>query len=831
MMNTRIIILFLTGVLSLVTSIRAADFDMAAFDKATQKLASYKFGDRKIDLDQIENLVSAASADTRVCPQVEQRLLNLLAEATTYDSRQFICRLLRTIGTAKSVESLEPLLTDPEMSHMARFALGRIEAPEAGQALLRALGKTQGNLQAGVINTLAQRHYSQAAPEIADLVSSSTPEVALAAIRALGRLGGENAAKALTQARSSASESAKIEIDNALLTCAETFVVDGKMSRAAEIYRNFYTGDYPVQFRIAGFRGLALSQVENADQLLLEAIKGNDPALRQSAVGMLSLTKDDKTKNLLVSLVQSSTPDVQELSIIALAERGEVSAAPAVIQATGSEHENVRLAAYEALGELGNEDAVDCLAKAAATASEREKQIARGSLGRIKGTGIDQALIRAANTGDPKSRKEVIQAIGLRNNRSAFAPLYRIAETEPEATVRQAAILSAGRLGAGPELKQLVDLAVAPKDPDDRSTIQESIALTFNNIDDRNEQANPVISALKSAPKEAKPVLLGLLNQPATPEALAVVRAALKSDEPSIVDAAIHTLSDWPNSDPAGDLYEVAATTTNTSHRALALRSYVHMGEVSTESTPIYVKAMKLAGNDEEIKMVLSGLGNADTLEALELAEKYMTREGVKTEASLAAVQVAGHYSGQNPLRARATLDRVITEAQNESIRTQARDALKHMDDFKDYLIAWKGVGPYKMPGVKDGLLVFGTPFEPEKNPDSPSLRWVRIRTEFDSDKRFNVASTFGQTDYCCAYLRTQIWSPEEQEAKVRWDADDFIKGWINGGEVAGGTLKLRKGNNTLLLKVGNHEGGWSFSCKLLKPDGASIKGLRCEPN
>lgn len=830
-MNTRIIVLFLTGFLSLATSTWAADFTMSAFDQETHKLKSYKFGEQKIDLARIEELVSAAAVDARARPQVEERLLRILAEATTYDSRQFICRLLKIVGTAKSVESLEPLLTDPEMSNLARFALLGIVAPEADQALLRALGKTDGNLQAGVINTLAQRHYRPAAPEITGLVSSSTPEVAVAAIRALGRFGGENAVKALTQARPSASEAAKIEIDNALLACAETSVADGKLSQAAEIYRNFYTGDYPAQFRIAGFRGLALSQVENADQLLLEAIKGSDPALRVSAVGMLSLIKDDKTKNLLVSLVQSSPPDVQELSIIALAERGEVGAAPAVIQAAASEHENVRRAAYEALGELGNADAVDCLAKAAATASGREKQIARGSLGRIKGPGIDQALIRAANTGDPQSREEVIQAIGLRGNRAAFPTLYQIAETEPEATVRQAAILSAGRLGAAPEMKQLVDLALAPKDPADRLTIRKAILLTFNVIGDSDEQANPVISALKSAPTEAKPVLLSLLSKPATSEALAVARAALKSDEPLIVDAAIHTLSDWPNADPADDLYEVAATTMNQSQRALAFQSYVHMGELSTESTPIYVKAMKLAANDDEIKTVLSGLGNADTLEALELAEKYMMREGFKTEASIAAVQVAGHYAGQNPSRARETLEHILAEASTDNLKAQARDTLKHIDDFKDLLLAWKCVGPYTMPGVNDGLLVFGTPFEPEKNPDNKSLRWIRLRDEFDNDKRFNLAATFGPIDACCAYLRTQIYSPEEQQAKVLWDADDYIKGWINGDEVAGGTLKLRKGNNTLLLKAGNEGGGWCFRCKLLKPDGTSIKGLKCEPN
>ncbi len=805
---------------------------MTAFNEATQNLKSYKFGEREIDLPHIEALVASAAVDTLARPKVEERLLGILAKATNYDSRQFICRQLRIIGTAKSVKSLEPLLTDPEMSSMARFALGGIEAPEADQALLRTLGKTEGNLKAGVINSLAQRHYREATPEIAGLVGSTNPEVALAAIKALGRLGGDPkyTAKVLTQARPTASEIDKIEIDNSLLACAESFAANGKTSRALEIYRNFYTGDYPVQFRIAGLRGLALTQAESADQLLMEAIKGSDPDLRRSAVGMLTLTKDEKTKNLLIDLVKSATPDVQELSIIALAERGELGAAPAVIEVTGSEHENVRVAAYEALGEIGNENAIDCLAKAAASGTVREKQTARVSLERIKGPGIDEALIRAANAGDPNSRREVIQAIGLRENPSAFSALYQIAETEPEATVRRAAIISAGRIGAAPEMKQLVDLALAPKDPDDRSTIQKAILLTFNKIGDSDGQANPVIAALKSAPTEAKPVLLGLLSQPATPEALAVVRAALKSDEPTTVDAAIQTLSDWPNADPADNLYEVASTTTNQPQRAVAFQGYVHMGELSTESTPIYVKAMDLAINDDEIKMVLSGLGNADTLEALELAEKYMMREGFKTEASIAAMKVATHYAGQNPPRARATLEHILAEAATDNIKAQAQAALKHMDDFKDYLTAWKCVGPYTMPGVNDGLLVFGTPFEPEKNPDSPSLRWIRIRDEFDENKRFNLSSTFGQIDACSVYLRTQIYSPEEQEVKVVWDADDYVKGWINGKVIAGGKLKLQKGYNTLLLKAGNEGGGWCVGCKLLKLDGSSIKGLLCEP-
>lgn len=832
-MNTGIFALLLTGVLCLAASGRTAGFEMATFDRATAALKSYKFGEDKVDVNRIEELVSAAAPDVRTRREVEQRLLNILTVATTYDSRQFICRLLVTVGTAGSVGSLEGMLADPELSHMARYALGRIQAPEAAQALHRALGKTQGNLQAGIINTLAQRAYRPSAPEIAKLVASPNQEVAISAIRAMGRFGGKESVASLRRARPSSSESMRIEIDDALLACAEAYIVEGKKRQAVEIYRAFYSETYSTQLKVAGLRGLAAARGEDAGDLLEKAIRGNDPALRQNAVGLLSLMKGKKTTERLVGLLKSLPPDGQELVIRALAERGDVTATRAVIQATGSQQELARLAAYEALGTMGSTDplaSIACLAKAAGSTNEREKQVARTSLARMKGPGVEQQLIQALQAGDPKSRQEVIRAIGERNTPSTFPALYQVAKTEPEAIVRQEAIRSAGKVATATEWKPLVDLAVAPRNPGDRSAIEEAITTVFSRMDDKNAQAHPIIVALQHAPNEAKPLLLALLSQPATPEAYAAVQAALKSNDDSTVDAAIRALGDWPNAAPIDDLYEIASTRSNSTHRALALRSYVRMATLVEESTPVYVKAMKLAEGDSEIKMVLGGLGNADTLVALELAEQYLKRESLKAEASQAAVQVASNYGWQNPIRARETLYRIVAEAQHDRIRSQARDALSRMDAYKTYLLTWKGCGPYTLPNVSDGRQVFDTAFEPEKSPDNRDLRWVTVRTVLEGDKRVNLEATFGTVDYCCAYLRTQIWSPVEQEARVVWDADDYIKGWMNGQLPTGGTLKLREGTNTFLLKVGDHGGGWNFNCRLLKPDGSPIEGLKFVP-
>ena len=59
-------------------------------------------------------------------------------------AKDFVCRKLAIIGTAESVPALAALLPDKDLSHMARYALERIPAPEAAKALREALAKTSG---------------------------------------------------------------------------------------------------------------------------------------------------------------------------------------------------------------------------------------------------------------------------------------------------------------------------------------------------------------------------------------------------------------------------------------------------------------------------------------------------------------------------------------------------------------------------------------------------------------------------------------------------------------------------------------------------------------
>jgi HEAT repeat protein len=813
-----------------LTAVDTAAVETEKLVSSIDTLKSYKYGNTGgVDLRWVETQVGMASKDSSIRRQIEQKLIEALTVVKTNDAKQFLCRQLRTIGTAKAVPQLESMLTDPEISHMARYALGRIEAPEAGVALHKALKKTSGKLKAGIINTLVKANYGRALGDFMGLIGNTDKDVAIAAIRATGHFPCSSSVSALRRARRSADKDIQVEIDAALLTSAEIFLANGDKKRSAAIYEDFYSGKYPGYLRVAGLRGLAAARGEGAAGLLVEAIKGNDADLRRNAIGMMALIKGKKTTDIFVKLSKSLPADGQEQVVRSLSSRGDVSAVSAIIEMTSSEYENVRLAALEALGDIGNAQAIKYLAKSAAKASDREKRIARSSLVRMGGDGINKAFISELNTGDSETRVEVIRAIGQRSTQDAFSTLYKVAKTDIDASVRSEAILSMGRVCKTTDLETLVQLAVNPKEPVDRSSVEKAIVIVFNKMEDNNAQATPVIFALSKASDEAKPVLLRLLTRCATSQAFDAVRASVKSSNKNVSDAAIRALGDWPNAAPIEELYHIASSSTNSVHKVLALRSYIRMAELTQDPMEAYTNAMKLASRADEIRLVLGGLHHAGTLEALEMAEEYMADETLKAEAYMAGVKVANVYCWQDGARARITLDKIIADAPNDNIRNQAKDVINKMEKYKGLIAVWKGAGPYRLKGVNDGRRVFETHFAPEKKPNTEAVRWQIVTPSFEGDNRINLEKTFGNIDYCCAYLRTIIHCPTEQDARLKVEADDYIRAWLNGKQIIQ-DMKLRRGANNFMLKVGDNGGGWNFKCQIIKPDGSKLEGLKFEP-
>jgi len=140
------------------------------------------------------------------------------------------------IGTAASVPSLAALLGDADNSHMARFALERIPAAEAAQALRDALSTVPASLQIGMIESLGGRGDAASVPALARLLTGDA-KLATAAATALGHIHTPEALAALSSADPLAAAGVGRAVVDARLVAAEALLASGKRAEARNVYQ------------------------------------------------------------------------------------------------------------------------------------------------------------------------------------------------------------------------------------------------------------------------------------------------------------------------------------------------------------------------------------------------------------------------------------------------------------------------------------------------------------------------------------------------------------------------------------------------------------------
>ena len=221
-------------------------------EQAIEALKTYDYGVDRHVLDPIDEAAVSTRNNPAARKDLESQLLVVLQSNAPRDAKDYVCRQLRTIGTAASVPALEALLADPDLSHMARYALERIPDAQAGQALERQLRKLNGLLLIGVISSLGTR--GQGVSLLRPLLQDSDEAVARAAAIALGRIASVEADKALASAKSRPALS--VVFADASMACAEKLLATGHAKEAKATYQRLLKNNPPELVRLAAERGL-----------------------------------------------------------------------------------------------------------------------------------------------------------------------------------------------------------------------------------------------------------------------------------------------------------------------------------------------------------------------------------------------------------------------------------------------------------------------------------------------------------------------------------------------------------------------------------------------
>ena len=581
--------------------------------------------------------------------------------------------------------------------------------------------------------------------------------------------------------------------------------------------------------------------------MVIDALKSDDPQMQTGAITIVREIPGEQVTQALVQELPKLSAAAQVQLLSALADRGDTLALPTVVEATQSPEESVRMAALRAIGQLGNASSVPLLAERAAASRGAEQRAARESLYRLRGAEVDAAILQNLASAKPEVKVELIGAIGERNIAGGVEPLLAAAKEE-DRKVRLESFQVLKVVAKPEQLPALLNLLLEVKSESDRNEAEKMVAAVAHKIEDKNRQAAAVLAVLPNVKDVVnRASLLRVLGRIGDSSSLPALRAALSSREPEIQDATIRALSDWPTAEPVPDLLKVAQTAENRVHKVLALRGFVRLlglesGRSAEETLDLYKKAMDLAGDASEKKRVLSGLASTKSLAALNMAAEYLDDLTLHLEAESAAVQIAQGVYGSYPQRTREVLQKVIQGTKNDTLREQAQQVISQAERFDDCITAWQVSGPY-MKENADGQGLFDVAFAPEQQGQEAKWRIMPAGTSPDQPWLIELdkdAALAGENRV--AYLRTRIWSPKEQKARLELGSDDGAKVWLNGQVVHANNatrpatpgedkadVTLKEGWNPLLVKLTQSAGEWALCARLRGPDGGKLEGLKVE--
>lgn len=831
---------------AIIASVIASLFAIAtARADVYQDAAKYRFGESRTNLATIEAEIRVAPAAQY--PELEAKLLAVLqSPEATADAKRYLVRMLGTVGSAKSVPALAALLADEQLSDCARLALEPMADKAAGNALRDALGKTKGRLLAGIIGSVGLRRDADAVKLLAALTKDPDSDVAAAAIAALGEIGTRSATETL------AKISPGVPVARARLACANHLAADGERSAANSIFTELGDPSQPPAIREGALVGLVSNQKKDkAARLLVDAIHGDNSAIRSAAVRVFFKSADTALQRTVVEQLPAMNPAGQTALLAVLGDLPAVPARETLVKMLDQGPDQaLRISLMECLVAHGDAEDVPMLMKIALGQNRDESECAKRVLAQMHKPGASEALAKLLPTADASAREIVLAAIVARRSPAAVPVLMKLANTS-DAAVAAGALKSIGQIGSATDVSGLVDSILAASDDKVRDGAVASIAAICQRTEHLEPCAKPILAGLTTAPSvAAKCALLRLLPRLKSAEALAAVRQLVKNSDAQLSESALRALADWPDLAAAPSLLDIARTSSDEKLGVLALRGCTRLAGANApapERIGLLKNVIEIAKRPDEKREAIAALANIPATESADLIEPFMKDPALSLDAATALTRIAKDIGTLHRERFVTLMQQVKTmSGATDLLRQSADEAVKAMNNSGQadgYIIGWLIAGPYMKEGKDVGAL-FDEVFDAEK-PGASGVAWKAISAPARNGARIIAIDQFvGGGDNRVAYLRTTIQSDTAQDVLLETGSDDGAKIWLNDKQVVAANnvrpctpgsektkIRLKAGSNTLLVKITQGGGQWEFCARLRSTSGGEAQGLTVAPS
>ena len=819
-------------------------FNQDSLASMLRRISAYQYGDSRAAMADLNEFIRDVDDLPAVRDRTENLFLQFLGGDATLAGKQFICTRLAVIGSEASVPRLSMMLLDSATTDMALFAMESIEGSKVDEALLRALPTSKVRTIIGIISALRNRRVQSATSVLRPLVAHPDSALATVAVSALGNIGTLAALEALESSKQSIKPQVRSHLQDALLVCADHLCKEANKDRGLAVYKELNVDGESIPIRSAALRGTILADPGNAAALISKTLRSKDTELHPTVVQLVREMSGIENVRAIARTFPDLPPAGQAQLIASLAHQRDAEIQKIVVEAASSKNPDVRGAALRTLGRSGDATVVALLADAASSQGPEQKE-ARASLYELNAPGVEDAIIAALPRAEARVKVELIKAIAERKMSSATPLLLQTAK-DPSAPVRIESARVLKVLAGADQLPAMVGFLAIAKDETERRDLEMSVVATARRIPNPAKQDEAVLAVYNTIKKrDTRTSFISVLGKIGAPASLPVLCKALGDKNAEIRLAAIRALSEWPTAEPYPNLWKVVKTAKERTHRALALRGSVRLIGLETkrsgdETIKMFREAMKIAPNKDELKLLLSAVGEAPSLAAFQLAASYLKDKNLRQEAEAAVVNIGEWIIGSAGAAIIPDLKQVAQFSQNETVVSRAQGIIRSFERLEDYITAWEIAGPY----TKENADLFAESFAPE-GPDASKVRWRPFRSMTDQNRLWllDFDKVVGG-NFKVVYVRTNVWSPADQKARMEVGSEDGMKIWLNGELVHAKDVRrgvspgedvvqvaLRQGWNSLMMKINNGLGGWGACARFRSPDGGRLDGIRVSLN
>ena len=773
--------------------------------------------------------------------EAEQKLIAVLQSDASLHDKARACQQLAIVGGKDAVGPLAALLDDEQLSHYGRFGLEPIEDPAVDDALRAAMGRLEGNLLVGVVNSIGVRRDVKAVGELQKLVRNPEKGAASAALMSLGMIATDDAIDTICEVLKGDSVALRITAADAALRCAEHQLSQGKQAKAVELYEIVRKTDVSEHLYAAATNGEILARGTAGMPLLIEQLKTNNYVMINVALHAARELPGPKVTEALVAELGRLQPNVQVLLIKVLADRKGPKVSESIEALAASDNPAVRSESLKVLGKVGNVSAVGVLLAAVRTGGE-DATIALNSLKIIKGDGIDEAIIEKMKIAQSDEKAELIKILSDRNATVALDAIFAEAQS-PDSKVCSAAFKAVANLAGPNDIGRVINLVRSLEGTSGRKDAERAVISVVGKIAEKSTRTDTIIAALKQEKKtDARCSLIRILAAFSDDKSFQIIQSFLKDENEQVKDAAVRAITAWPGSEALETVLAIYKSSDNQTHRVLALRGYIRLlgqdKQIATEKkVKILGEIIKQVETAAEKKNILSNLASIGHPSALTIAEQYLSNPQVKDEAALATIQIAQSIAGAWPGEAKAAAFEIVKTTSDEAVREQARALVKTIESFEDFITDWQVSGPYLKDGQNYSQL-FDTAFAPETGNEDVDWSSMPAGTNTEKPWLLDLAKLYSGNNRI-AYAYTWIHSATQQKARLELGSDDGIKVWLNGEVVHANNIaraaipgsdkvdvQLHKGWNKLMLKVTQNTSPWEFCLRLRDAAGNKLENI-----